>query len=264
MSIVQSSWSAARALVLAALICELQSTGCAREAQGPLRVGAAASLRESVQQIAARWAETSPGAKIEPVFGASSEFAAQLRAGAPIDVLLSADAEIPRALEAEGRVRAPRSFASNRLVVIATPEAAPQLKEPADLAGPAMRRLAMPGVAVPIGHYARAWLVGRGLAKTLEPRVVQTPDVRATLSAVEAGNADAAIVYTTDARVARAARVAFELPEAEQPRIEYVAAVASDTRQPEVAARFLEFLAGAEATQVLRDAGFGPPPPPSP
>ncbi|HXK21210.1 MAG TPA: molybdate ABC transporter substrate-binding protein, partial [Myxococcota bacterium] len=230
---------AARRRGLAALVCAASRVGCARGEEGPLRVGAAASLREPVEQMAARFAAANPGVKVEPVFGASSELAAQLRAGAPFDVLLSADEEIPRALADEGRVRSARAFASNRLVVIATPEVAPQLAQPADLAGPAVRRLAMPGPAVPIGHYAREWLGRRGLVQAIEPLVVQTPDVRTTLSAVDAGNADAAIVYATDALGARSARVAFEIPEPEQPRIFYVAAIASDTRQPEVAARFL-------------------------
>jgi molybdate transport system substrate-binding protein len=265
MPIATGSSGAVRGLALAGLALAAGLAGCAREQQGPLRVGAAASLREVVEQIGARFAEANPGVRVEPVFGASNELAAQLRAGAPLDVLLSADAEIPRALESEGRVSGVRDFAANRLVVVATPEVAPQLSQAADLAGPAVRRLAMPGAAVPIGRYAREWLLGRGLAQALEPRLVRTQDVRATLAAVDSGNADAAIVYATDARVAKSARVALEIPDAEQPRIVYTAAVASDTRQPEAASRFLGFLGGAEAVRLLRKAGFGAPgAPPSP
>jgi molybdate transport system substrate-binding protein len=232
---------------------------CGPRAEEPLRVGAAASLGEPLEVIAARFAELGTGATVQLVFGASSDLAAQLRAGAPLDVLLSADEEIAQALETEGLVSSLRTFAANRLVVIASEEVAAQLAQPADLIGPAVRRLALPAAAVPVGHYAREWLARHGLSKALEQRVVQTQHARATLAAVEAGNADAAIVYVTDARSAGSARVAFEIPDAEQPRIAYVAALVRDAQQPEQAARFLEYLGDAEAAGTLRDAGFGTP-----
>lgn len=233
----------------------------AAAAQEPivLRVGAAASLRESVEEIGARFGVVEASTRVELTFGASSELAAQLRAGAPIDVLLSADEEIPRGLEAEGLATDLRPFAGNRLVVVASAAVAERVKQPADLAGDNVRHLAMPAPAVPIGHYAREWLGRVGLLQTLEPRIVQTENVRATLAAVDAGNADAAIVYATDARVATSARVAFEIPATEQPRILYVALRASATKQPEAAQRFLAFLASAEGASVLQQAGFTSP-----
>jgi len=243
-------------IVLAALAAGAGLAGCAPDAEDPLRVGAAASLREPLERIAASFADANPGVAVQLVFGASNELAAQLRAGAPLDLLLSADEEIARALETEGLVRDLRPFASNRLVVIASEEVAVQLREPADLAGPALGRIALPAPAVPVGRYARDWLAQRGLLTAVEARAVQTQNARATLAAVDAGHADAAIVYATDARVARSARVAFEIPDAEQPRILYVAAVACDTRRPEAAARFLDSLAGGPAQEILRDAGF--------
>lgn len=245
--------NAARWAALAVLVA------CGPRAEEPLRVGAAASLREPLEVVAARFAELDTGATVQLVFGASSDLAAQLRAGAPLDVLLSADEEIAQALEREGLVSSLRMWASNRLVVIAREEIAPQLTQPADLIGPAVRRIALPAPAVPVGHYAREWLARHGLADALEPRVVQTQDARATFAAVEAGNADAALVYATDARRAGSARVAFEIPDAEQPRIVYVAALVRDAQQPERAARFLEYLGDAEAAGRLRDAGFGTP-----
>lgn len=226
----------------------------------PLRVAAAASLREAMEEISTGFAAgVERTGLVELTFGASSELAAQLRAGAPMDVLLSADEEIPRALETEGLATDLRPFAGNRLVVVASATVADRVKQPADLAGDAVRHLAMPAPAVPIGHYARAWLTRVGLLQAVEPRIVQTENVRATLAAVDAGNADAAIVYATDARVARSARVAFEIPAAEQPRILYVALRASATKQPDAAKRFLAFLTSAESASVLQQAGFTPP-----
>src|SRR5262245_45007860 len=135
-----------------------------------LRVAAAASLRETAQEIGARFGAAEPATRVELSFGASSELAAQLRAGAPIDVLLSADEEIPRALEAEGLGTELRPFAGNRLVVVASLAAAGHVKQASDLTGDAVKRIAMPGPAVPIGHYAREWLTKVGLLEALEPR----------------------------------------------------------------------------------------------
>jgi molybdate transport system substrate-binding protein len=224
-----------------------------------LRVAAAASLRESAEEIGARFGVVDAATRVELTFGASSELAAQLSAGAPIDVLLSADEAIPRALEAEGLGTDLRPFAGNRLVVVASAAVADRVKQPGDLAGDAVRHLALPAPVVPIGHYAREWLTRAGLLQGVEPRIVQTENVRATLAAVDAGNADAAIVYATDARVATSARLAFEIPDAEQPRILYVALRASATKQREAAQRFLSFLTSADSAGVLQQAGFTTP-----
>jgi molybdate transport system substrate-binding protein len=108
-------------------------------------------------------------------------------------------------------------------VVVARAELAPKIQKSSDLVSEAVKHVALPTPVVPAGHYAREWLARKGLLKVVEMRAVQTENVRATLAAVDAGNADAAIVYATDARVATSAKLAFEIPANEQPRIVYVA-----------------------------------------
>ena len=226
-----------------------------------LRVAAAASLREVAESLGRRFGEIAPATRLEFVFGASSELAAQLRAGSPMDLLMSADEAIPQALEEEGLAWYSHPFAGNRLVVVARSEVISQVKQPADLVGQAVERIAMPSPAVPIGHYAREWLGRVGLLQAVEARVVQTENVRATLAAVDAGNADAAIVYATDAPVAASAKVAFEIPAAEQPRIVYVVAFAKASKH--MASRgFVDFLVGGEGARILKEAGFTAPPAP--
>jgi molybdate transport system substrate-binding protein len=119
-----------------------------------------------------------------------------------------------------------------------------------------VKHLALPAPVVPVGRCAREWLARKGLLKVVEMRALHTENARAALAAVDAGNADAAIVYATDARVAKSAKVAFEIPPNEQPRIVYVALAAKASRQPEAARRFLDFVTGGEGKQVLTDAGF--------
>ena len=82
-----------------------------------------------------------------------------------------------------------------------------------DLTSAAFRRIAVGDPeAVPAGVYAKAFLEREGLWTTLQPRLVPSSSVRAALAAVEAGGADAAIVYRTDARIALKATVAYVRP----------------------------------------------------
>jgi molybdate transport system substrate-binding protein len=224
-----------------------------------LLVGGAVSLREPLEEIARVFEQRNPGLRVELAFGASSFVATQVRAGAPIDVVVSADARIVDALVADGLV-APddtSEVALNRLVVLISREARARPRAAEDLLDPALRRIAVPDGAVPVGRYAREWLAARGLLDRLAPRLVRTEHARATLAAVEQGHVDAAIVYVTDARLARSARLAFEVPAAEQPRIVYAAARVRGAGED--AARFLAFLDGPQARGALAAAGFGTP-----
>jgi len=227
-----------------------------------LLVAAAVSLREPLDTIARRFESEHAGVRVQLAFGASSTLAAQARAGAPLDVFVAADEESLDALAAAGLVREAGRLriAGNRLVVIASADLRVPLERAADLERPELRRIALPERTVPLGHYAREWLARHGLLAALGPRLVSTEHARATLAAVDAGHADAGIVYATDARAARSARVAFVPPPAEQPRIVYVAAPLTRARAPALAERFLAALAGAEARQTLVAAGFAPPP----
>jgi molybdate transport system substrate-binding protein len=225
-----------------------------------LSVAGASSLREPLTEIARLHERTHPGLRVQLAFAASSVLAAQARAGAPIDVLVSADEHIVDALERDGLVDARSAVAGNRLVVVAARDAGDAIRRPRDLVSPQVRRIAIPEHAVPVGRYARQWLASRGLLEPLAARIVRTEHARATLMAVDRGLADAAIVYATDARLARSARVAFEIPRDEQPRIIYAAAALASGAQREQARGFLHFLRGPGSAEILAGAGFEPAP----
>ncbi len=221
-------------------------------------VASAVSLREVATEIGKRYAEETPGERATFTFGASSVLALQLRAGAPVDVFLSADEVIVDRLEAQGLVAGDSRFtlATNRLVVMAAADLGFEIRRAEDLSRPEVRRIALPQHAVPVGRYARQWLERRGLLAAIEPRAVQTEHARATLAAVDAGNADVAIVYATDARLARSARVVLAVPDAEQPRIVYTAALVRGSPRSRSARVFLAYLGSAAAQSILAKAGF--------
>lgn len=221
-------------------------------------VGVAASLSEPLEAVASAYEAQHPGVRVRLALGASNVLAAQLRSGAPIDLVLSADPRVVARLVAEGLVRAQDRvpLASNRLVVLCRRDLPIAFAAPRDLLSAEIRRVAVPDSAVPIGGYARGWLATRGLLPMLAPRLVATADARATLAAVDGGDVDAAIVYATDARLASSARVAFAIDPAEQPAIRYEAALRSDAS--DAARDFFAFLAGGGATPALVAAGFSP------
>jgi molybdate transport system substrate-binding protein len=226
-----------------------------------LLVAAAASLRSPCTQIAARFEAEHPETGITLTFGASNLLAAQIAGGAPVDVFLSADVRSVDRLESSGLLLpgSRRAFAGNRLVAVQAEHLPAPIREAQELLGPEVRRIALPDPAVPVGRYAREWLARRGLLRDVEQRAVRTEDARATLAAVDLGHVDAAIVYATDAVLARAARVAFTIAPEEQPPIAYVGAATRRAAEPDTARSFLDFLVGPGAA-VLQEAGFSEPP----
>lgn len=233
-------------------------TGCGREAHPPeILVFAAASTTDALTELGTAF-KVQEGIAVHFAFGASSDLARQLIAGAPGDIFLSADLARMDEIQRLGLVRPEtrRVLLANELAVVVAP-GGPAITEPAALLDVKRLSLADPR-AVPAGIYAKTWLSAVGLWAALEPRVIPAQDVRAALAAVESGAADAAIVYRTDLAAARRARLAFTVPRASGPAILYPVAVLTGARNPTAAADFVAFLAGPEGRQVFSRHGFIP------
>ena len=215
-------------------------------------VFAAASLTESLQEIGRIYIART-GTAVQFSFGASSDLARQIQAGAPADVFFSADTARMDALEKAGLVRHEdrREFLSNRLAVVAASDSKRRIAGPRDLLQFSRIALADPA-AVPAGIYAKKWLEKAGVWKEIGQRVVPTLDVRAALAAVESGGVEAAIVYSTDAKISRKVHSLFET--SGDPAILY--SVAPLARSGKAAPDFVAFLQGKEAEAVFSRAGF--------
>ncbi len=240
------------AFVAAFLLCALPVRGA------ELRVLAAASLQEALQEFAAAY-ERRSGDRVVLQFGASSLLARQIEQGAPGDLFLSADEAKMDALEMRGLLLAGtrRALLSNTLVIVLPAQDAREVTSAADLAKPAIRRIALAEPAtVPAGIYARQFLEASGFWMQVEGKVVPTENVRGVLAAVEAGNVDAGIVYKTDALLSKKVRIAVDVPRGEGPQIVYPVAVLAATKHPEAARKLALALAGAEARAVFEKFGF--------
>jgi len=221
-------------------------------------VFAAASLTDSLEEVAAAY-EKQSGDKIVFNFGASSTLARQIEEGAPADIFFSADEAKMDGLEKKGLIlkETRKSRLSNLLVIVVASEKGAAIGDPKDLATDKVKRLALAEPrTVPAGIYAKEYLQKQNLWTAIEAKVVPTENVRAALSAVEAGNAEAGIVYKTDASISRKVKVAYEVPARDNPPISYPMAVVKETKQPEAAKRFLDHLNSENATKTFEKFGF--------
>jgi molybdate transport system substrate-binding protein len=237
----------------------------AQEPARPLTVFAAASLKESVDAVAADWMKRS-GQKIVVSYGASSALARQIERDAPADIYISADEDWMDYLAMSGRIDAASRFdlVGNRLVLVA-PLSSPLQKVDLRRTVEFSRALGSDGrlavadiETVPAGKYARQALTSLGLWQAVAPRLAQGENVRAALAFVARGEAPLGIVYATDARAEPKVRVLASFAPATHARIAYPAARLK--RADAAASRgFLAFLRGPAARAIFLRAGFSAP-----
>lgn len=229
-------------------------SGCA--AEGPaLTVFAASSLTESFDDLALAFEAEHPGVDVRPVFAGSQQLRLQIEQGAPADVFASADPDHAAALHASGRSGEPVPFSTNRLAVIV-----PVGSEGVDAAAALSRaeRIVVGAETVPIGRYTRAFLsrVGDPVATAVRAHIVsEETNVRLVRAKVELGEADAAIVYRTDARASRRVR-SLPIPDTLSPVATYSLATVGEADP--LATAFVEFVLGTTGQAVLGERGFSP------
>ncbi|HET6764189.1 MAG TPA: molybdate ABC transporter substrate-binding protein [Longimicrobiaceae bacterium] len=223
-------------------------------------VSAASSLREAMADVTRIYAAEHPAVDVRVNLGGSGTLARQIEQGAEVDLFVSASATQMDALQAKGLVdpRTRRVAAGNELVLIA-PAASTVPARFADLADARVRRVALGAVpSVPAGEYARQALAALGLAKAVAPKAVYAQDVRQVLAWVAAGEADAGIVYRTDAAAGGArVRIVATAPSTTHRPVTYPLAVVTASRHRGAAMAFAAFLLGPRGREVLARRGFG-------
>lgn len=223
-----------------------------------LTVSAAISLKDALDELGPAYEQIHPGAKITFNYGGSGTLEHQIEQGAPVDIFVSAADKQMDALESQGLIVAGtrRVLVANELVLI-VPAASSVVRNFQDLARAEVKVVALgePGT-VPAGMYARQSLDHLGLLPAVEKKTVYTKDVRQVLTYVETGNADAGIVYQTDARISAKVRIVATAPAASHDPIIYPAAVVKNSKDITSAHAFLEFLDGPQARAVFAKHGF--------
>jgi molybdate transport system substrate-binding protein len=219
-------------------------------------VSAAASLRDALKEIAASY-EKQSGDKIIYNFSASSLLARQIEAGAPVDIFFSADeARMDQLQNKDLLLKETRQSRLSNSLVVVVPSGS-SIAGPEDLRTRKVKRLALADPrTVPAGIYAKEYLQKKNLWPAIQDKIIPTENVRAALAAVEGGNADAAVVYKTDALISKKVKVAYEVPPAQTPNISYCMAVLKEARSREAARKFLQYLASDPAGKVFQKYGF--------
>lgn len=236
------------------LVCLVLLGGCAPRGT-ELTVSAAASLSNAMRELAANYQSTHPGTIITMNFGSSGMLAQQIEQGAPADVFLSAAPKPMDTLAGKGLIRKDtrRDLLRNEVVLIGS------IDSFAALAGPRVKLIALGDPnSVPAGDYGKQVLTALGLWDAVQSKLVLAKDVRQVLSYVETGNADAGIVYATDARESPKVRVAATAPPGSHTPVVYPVAVLTESRHEAAARSFVAFLSGDEARAVFVRHGFTP------
>lgn len=229
-------------------------------------VFAAASLVDAFETAGQAFSQANPGVSVVLNFAASDQLAQQLLAGAPADVFASADPAQMQAVVDGGLIEAGavRALVHNSLVIVAPADNPAGVSSLEDLARPGVR-LVLAAPEVPAGRYAAEMLHNAAaelaLGDAFETAVLANvasyeENVRAVLAKVTLGEADAGIVYRTDARSAGDDVVAIDIPSAWNVTAEYPLAVLARSAHAEAARRFVEYLLSPAGQALLAEHGF--------
>ncbi len=233
------------------------TTTTAPKVTGAITVSAASSLTEAFGTIGTDFSAANPGATVTFNFGSSGTLATQIQQGAPADAFASADpANVDTLIQAGLVDDRATVFANNKLVIVTKPANPKQVKTLADLATVGVVSLC--GETVPCGKYAAQILTTAGVTIPTD-KITRGQDVKATLAAVTTGDADAAIVYVTDAKAAGAAVTAVTIPDAQNAIATYPIAVMKAAGNHAATRAFVEYVVGPRGAATLKSYGFLPP-----
>jgi len=239
-------------VALTAVFC-----ACVGSAQTTLTISAAASLKEALAEAETPYQQSHAKVEFSNNFGSSGNLATQIDQGAPADVFLSAAVKPMDDLQAKGLIVAGtrRNLLRNSLVLIAPVDS--KLRDFQGLTDGSIRSIALGDPAsVPAGQYGRQTLIALHLLDKINSRLVFAKDVRQVLTYVETGNADAGLVYASDAQASMKVRVVATAPDSSHDPIVYPAALVKGTHNEEAARKFLEYLSSPAARAIFVKHGF--------
>ncbi|MDC7804743.1 molybdate ABC transporter substrate-binding protein [Sphingomonas sp. BLCC-B65] len=222
---------------------------------GELTVFAAASLKAAFTRLAEQFQASHPGVTIRPIsYDGSSTLATQLIEGAPADVFASADEKNMQKVVAAGLASSPQPFATNVLTLIVPSGNPAGVHALADLATPSLR-VVLCAAEVPCGAASQTLLQKAGVTASVDS---YEQNVTAVLTKVASGEADAGLVYVTDAATTAAVQTV-ATPGADAVVNTYPIVALDDAANPAAARAFVDFVRSDAARVTLTDLGFGTP-----
>ncbi|HEY8557472.1 MAG TPA: molybdate ABC transporter substrate-binding protein [Actinomycetes bacterium] len=246
---------AVAALVLAA--CggdDNSSSGGSSGSANEIKVFAAASLTAAFTELGQRYTSANGGTKVTFNFAGSQALATQIQQGAPADVFASAD--IPNMGKVEDLVGTPQNFASNLLQIVVEKGNSKAVKGLDDLANPDLK-VVLAAPDVPAGKYAAEAL---NTAKVTVKPVSEEDNVKAVVTKVSLGEADAGMVYVTDVTAGGDKVQGVDIPKDQNVTATYPIATVKAGKAQDKAQAFMDLVLSDQGQQVLKQYGFLPPP----
>jgi molybdate transport system substrate-binding protein len=228
--------------------------GSSAASASEIKVFAAASLTAAFTKLGDDFSAANGGTKVTFNFAGSQALATQIQQAAPADVFASAD--IPNMGKVKDLVNTPRNFASNLLAIVVEKGNPKDVKGLEDLASPDLK-VVLAAEEVPAGKYARQLLDQAGVSVT---PVSQEDNVKAVVTKVSLGEADAGIVYVTDVSAGGDKVEGVDIPEDQNVVATYPIATVKASKAQDKAQAFMDLVLSAEGQQVLKEFGFLPPP----
>ncbi|MEV7802186.1 molybdate ABC transporter substrate-binding protein [Microbispora sp. NPDC088329] len=220
-----------------------------------LNVFAAASLTGAFTELGRTFEAAHPGTTVKFNFGSSATLAQQIVQGAPADVFAAASPATMKTVTDASPASAPTTFVRNKLEIAVPKDNPAKVDELKDLTDPTVK-VALCAEQVPCGAAAVKALDAAGLKVT---PVTLEQDVKATLTKVELGEVDAALVYTTDVIAAAGKVQGIDFPEADKAINDYPIATLSKAPAGDLAKQFVDVVLSQQGKDVLTKAGFESP-----
>lgn len=241
-----------------------RSESTAAEREDKLVIFAAASLRDTFTAMGNDFKADHPGVELTFNFAGTQELRTQLEHGAAVDVFASADQRHMDELVRASRVTGPVVFARNEPVIVVSSEASSSVRSLAEL--PSATRIVIGTPEVPIGRYTlqifdRAQpTLGADFRARVEAKVASRElNVRQVLTKVSLGEAQAGIVYRTDALSAQGRVTVVPIPPEINVIAEYPIAIVNGAAHPQLARAWMDFVLSPEGQRTLASAGFAAP-----
>ena len=228
--------------------------GGERNAPNSITVLAASSLTGAFTELGKRFESENPGVSVKFAFDSSATLAQQAVGGAPADVLATADQKTMDSAQ-QVQLDEPKVFATNVMVLVTPADNPAGITSFSDLNTSSVKYV----VCVPT---APCGSVGAALLKqnhiTSDP-VSTEVDVKSVLAKVTSGEADAGVVYKTDAIAAGDQVRTFPIPGTKSQVTTYPIVTLTQSKNTSLSQEFINLVTGPSGQQVLRQAGFGPP-----
>jgi molybdate transport system substrate-binding protein len=246
-------------LLLVPFVAACTSSSATTAPPTQLTVFAASSLTKAFTQIGQDFQTLNPSIRVTFNFGSSTDLAAQIQSEGTADVFASASQTAMDTVASDPGVTNRGNFATNQLTIITPPGNPAEIDSVQDLAKPGVH-LVLAAEGVPVGDYAREALKNAGILNQASANVVSNEDDDASVvGKITTGEADAAIVYTSDIAAAGDAVRSVDIPDDVNVTATYPIAVVTGTADPDQAAEFVSYTMSTEGQDVLKLFGFGPP-----